>query len=138
MAREPYVDAHRHKKKYQTRTGISHCPPPPLAALGQTYPVCELHSRGSYARSRARAEETGEPLYIAKGCLGCHGASARGRVGPSLAQTELSFEAFLAQLRNPRNIMPAFPHETVAFAHAAGDDRDEFFLGVIFVPRLFP
>lgn len=58
-------------------------------------------------------EETGEPLYIVKGCLGCHGASARGGVGPSLAQTELSFEAFLAQLRNPRNIMPAFPHEVV-------------------------
>ena len=32
------------------------------------------------------AEETGEPLYIVKGCLGCHGASARGGVGPSLAK----------------------------------------------------
>ncbi len=28
--------------------------------------------------------------------------------------------------------------KTVAFAHAAGDDRDEFFLGATFIPRLFP
>ncbi|MBI4540787.1 MAG: c-type cytochrome [Gemmatimonadetes bacterium] len=57
--------------------------------------------------------ESGETLYIEKGCLGCHGASGRGGVGPSLIQTPLSFEAFRAQVRSPRAIMPPFPHEVV-------------------------
>ncbi len=57
---------------------------------------------------------SGERLYIAKGCLGCHGASARGGVGPDLARTPLSFEAFLSQLREPRAIMPSFPQDLVS------------------------
>ncbi|HKY59812.1 MAG TPA: multiheme c-type cytochrome [Gemmatimonadota bacterium] len=56
----------------------------------------------------------GEHLYIARGCLGCHGASGRGGVGPSLAGTRLPIEAFLHQLREPRDLMPAFPHEVVS------------------------
>ena len=60
------------------------------------------------------ANEAAERLYIAKGCLGCHGVSGRGGVGPELARTGLSFEAFLAQVRTPRAIMPAFPDEVVS------------------------
>ncbi|MGH7566327.1 MAG: c-type cytochrome [Gemmatimonadota bacterium] len=62
-----------------------------------------------------RAQENDEPdpfgerLYIGKGCLGCHGASGRGGVGPSLAGTSLAMDAFLHQLRAPRDIMPVFP-----------------------------
>jgi len=59
-----------------------------------------------------------EMLYIQKGCLGCHGASGRGGVGPSLAGTALPLPAFLAQLRQPRGIMPAFPPEAVSDAEA--------------------
>ena len=65
-------------------------------------------------------ESSGEHLYIARGCLGCHGASARGGVGPSLAGTRLPFETFLHQLREPRDIMPAFPHEVVSEDDAEG------------------
>jgi hydroxylamine dehydrogenase len=65
-------------------------------------------------------EDSGEHLYISRGCLGCHGASARGGVGPSLAGTRLQFEAFLHQLREPRDIMPTFPHEIVS-----EDDAEE-------------
>jgi Seven times multi-haem cytochrome CxxCH/Cytochrome C oxidase, cbb3-type, subunit III len=59
-----------------------------------------------------------EALYIQKGCLGCHGASARGGVGPNLAGTALPLPAFLAQLRQPRGIMPAFPPDAVSDAEA--------------------
>jgi hydroxylamine dehydrogenase len=59
-----------------------------------------------------------EMLYIQKGCLGCHGASGRGGVGPTLAGTALPLPAFLAQLRQPRGIMPAFPAEAVSDAEA--------------------
>ena len=58
--------------------------------------------------------EQGSVLYIRKGCLGCHGASGRGGVGPSLANTKLSADAFLKQLRTPRAIMPPFPAEVVS------------------------
>jgi hydroxylamine dehydrogenase len=66
----------------------------------------------------AQSDPTPEMLYIQKGCLGCHGASARGGVGPSLAATALPLPAFLAQLRQPRGIMPAFPSEAVSDAEA--------------------
>lgn len=57
---------------------------------------------------------SGERLYISRGCLGCHGASARGGVGPALAATPLPLNAFVRQLRHPRDIMPAFPEEIVS------------------------
>jgi len=56
----------------------------------------------------------GERLFITKGCLGCHGVSGRGGVGPELANTSLPLEAFLAQLRSPRDLMPGFPAEVVS------------------------
>jgi mono/diheme cytochrome c family protein len=35
----------------------------------------------------------GADIYIRKGCLGCHGASGRGGVGPQLARTSLTLDA---------------------------------------------
>ena len=61
----------------------------------------------------------GQRLYITKGCLGCHGASGRGGVGPSLAGTGLPLDAFLHQLRQPRQYMPPFPPAAVSDAEAA-------------------
>jgi hypothetical protein len=46
--------------------------------------------------------------------LGCHGASARGGVGPNLGRSRLSFQQFLDQLRKPRKLMPTFPHAIVS------------------------
>jgi multi-heme cytochrome with CxxCH motif/cbb3-type cytochrome c oxidase subunit III len=68
--------------------------------------------------SWARESEPGAELYIAKGCLGCHGASGRGGVGPPLANTSLTADAFMGQLRHPRGIMPAFPTSVVTDADA--------------------
>jgi hydroxylamine dehydrogenase len=62
--------------------------------------------------------ERGSELYISKGCLGCHGASGRGGVGPFLGNTKLTPDAFLAQLRQPRGLMPRFPVETVTDGEA--------------------
>jgi hydroxylamine dehydrogenase len=64
---------------------------------------------------QAQGEQAnGERLFIAKGCLGCHGASGRGGVGPELGQTPLTLEAFLGQVRAPRSRMPPFPSEAVS------------------------
>jgi hydroxylamine dehydrogenase len=58
--------------------------------------------------------QTGARLYIEKGCLGCHGTSGRGGVGPSLANTRVAFDGFLKQLRNPRGLMPPFHASVVS------------------------
>ncbi|MDT8437370.1 MAG: multiheme c-type cytochrome, partial [Gemmatimonadota bacterium] len=60
--------------------------------------------------------DDGEFLYIARGCLGCHGASGEGGVGPSLTGTALDFETFVGQVRSPRQFMPPFPPEAVSEA----------------------
>jgi len=66
------------------------------------------------AHLMAQGPPSGERLFIAKGCMGCHGASGRGGVGPTLAGTALPFDAFVHQLREPRGIMPTFPPEAVS------------------------
>lgn len=50
---------------------------------------------------------TSDPdLFVSAGCSTCHGPAAAGALGPTLASTDLSFEAFLEQLRSPRGMMP--------------------------------
>jgi hypothetical protein len=68
--------------------------------------------------SLAAPDERGMELYIGKGCLGCHGASGRGGVGPVLAHTALPLDSLLRQLRQPRGIMPAFPGQVVSDVEA--------------------
>jgi mono/diheme cytochrome c family protein len=60
----------------------------------------------------------GADLYIRRGCLGCHGASGRGGVGPTLANTKLTADAFVGQLRHPRGIMPPFHERIVSDSEA--------------------
>lgn len=45
-------------------------------------------------------------LFVTAGCAACHGSSAEGDLGPTLANTGLTFVAFLEQLRDPRGVMP--------------------------------
>ncbi len=54
--------------------------------------------------------EAGRKLYVATGCGACHGLAAQGSTssGPRLAPAPLEFEAFLAQMRKPRNEMPPY------------------------------
>jgi acetolactate synthase-1/2/3 large subunit len=54
----------------------------------------------------------GKRLYLADGCFTCHGRSGQGGAfngpAPSLAKTEMPFDGFKAQLRDPANDMPAY------------------------------
>lgn len=78
--------------------------------------MCLFTLAGSAFAQEGRLESAGDRFFISKGCLGCHGASGRGGVGPELARTPLSFDAFLSQVREPRAIMPAFGEEIVSEA----------------------
>lgn len=59
----------------------------------------------------------GKQLYIATGCFECHGRAGQGGAfntpAPRLAQTQLPFEGFEGQLRNPTNDMPAYSEQAM-------------------------
>ncbi|HBY94091.1 MAG TPA: hypothetical protein DEP84_09045 [Chloroflexi bacterium] len=57
---------------------------------------------------------TGEALYRYLGCFACHGDRAEGIFGPRLAGTPLSVEQLRAQVRIPRDRMPAYSPERVS------------------------
>jgi len=92
-----------------------------------------LAATGALAQDRDDDEDSGERLYISRGCMGCHGASGRGGVGPALAGTPLPIDAFLGQIRHPRDIMPAFPEEVVS-----EDDAEEIHEYLQDLPRDLP
>ncbi len=54
----------------------------------------------------------GKRVYLADGCFTCHGRVGEGGnyygVTPTLAKTQLPFEAFKQQLRDPARVMPPF------------------------------
>jgi mono/diheme cytochrome c family protein len=54
----------------------------------------------------------GKMLYLATGCFECHGRAGQGGAfngpAPILARTQLPYEAFAQQLRNPSNDMPTY------------------------------
>ncbi|HXQ51381.1 MAG TPA: c-type cytochrome [Stellaceae bacterium] len=56
--------------------------------------------------------ETGKKLFLADGCYECHGRVGQGGAfngpAPILAQTQLPFDAFKQQLREPSADMPAY------------------------------
>ena len=69
----------------------------------------------------------GKRLYLADGCFTCHGRFGQGGnfngPAPLVAKTEMPFEAFEAQLRNPANDMPAYSdallsHQDIADIYA--------------------
>jgi mono/diheme cytochrome c family protein len=55
---------------------------------------------------------SGKRVYLADGCFTCHGRSGQGGAfngpAPSLAKTDMPFDGFKAQLRDPANDMPAY------------------------------
>ncbi|MDB5405583.1 MAG: hypothetical protein JWL84_495 [Rhodospirillales bacterium] len=54
----------------------------------------------------------GKKIYLADGCYECHGRVGQGGAfngpAPILAKTQLPYEAFAQQLRNPSNDMPTY------------------------------
>src|SRR5262245_38943009 len=54
----------------------------------------------------------GKRVYLADGCFTCHGRAGQGGAyngpAPVLAKTEMPFEGFKMQIRNPSKDMPAY------------------------------
>jgi mono/diheme cytochrome c family protein len=54
----------------------------------------------------------GNKVYLADGCFMCHGRSGQGGAyngpAPVLAKTQMPFDGFKNQLRNPVDDMPAY------------------------------
>ena len=68
---------------------------------------------GAQAQEAPRGDAAnGKRLYLTNNCFTCHGHSGQGGAyngpAPVLARTALPFEAFLMQMRNPSNDMPAY------------------------------
>ena len=68
---------------------------------------------GAQAQDAPRGDAAnGKLLYLGNNCFTCHGHSGQGGAFngpvPVLARTALPFEAFLMQMRNPSNDMPAY------------------------------
>ena len=65
--------------------------------------------------------ENGKAHYTTDGCYQCHGTLGNGAAisGPRLSYTELPFEAFLMQLRQPANEMPPYEAKIISDATVA-------------------
>jgi mono/diheme cytochrome c family protein len=74
---------------------------------------------GLAVSSALRAQEAppgdvgnGKRLYLTDGCFTCHGRSGQGGnfngPAPRLAKTEMPFDGFKGQVRDPANDMPAY------------------------------
>ena len=101
-----------------------------------------LETRGN-AQGAGNAAH-GRELYLATGCFECHGRNGQGGAfngpAPPLARTELGFEAFREQLRQPANDMPAYPAvvmsdqdvaDLLAFVRALPGPRSPADIGIL-------
>jgi mono/diheme cytochrome c family protein len=65
----------------------------------------------------------GQRIYLADGCFTCHGRVGQGGnyygTTPMLAKTELPFEGFKQQLRDPVRVMPPYSQTVVSDKEAA-------------------
>jgi len=65
----------------------------------------------------------GQRVYLADGCFTCHGRVGQGGnyygATPMLAKTELPFEGFKQQLRDPVRVMPAYSEAVLSDKEAA-------------------
>jgi mono/diheme cytochrome c family protein len=81
------------------------------AALAATFLMMGAPARSQDAAPQGNAEN-GKRVYLADGCFSCHGRVGQGGqyYGPTpvLAHTELPFDAFAQQLREPADNMPPF------------------------------
>jgi len=61
--------------------------------------------------------DSGKRIYLADGCFLCHGRVGQGggynSLVPALAKTELPFEPFKLQLRQPAEDMPAYSEKVL-------------------------
>ena len=85
--------------------------------------AASLVSGIAFAQQAAPAgnAENGKKHFISDGCWQCHGMTGNGAAltGPRLAQTQLPFDAFVMQLRQPSNDMPPYEAAVVTQQTAA-------------------
>ena len=63
----------------------------------------------------------GKSLFMSVGCYACHGTVGQGATptGPRLAPNPPPLEAFLKELRSPRNVMPPYAERLLPDAAVA-------------------
>ncbi|HEY6259390.1 MAG TPA: cytochrome c [Xanthobacteraceae bacterium] len=88
-----------------------------LAAFGAVDPSAR-------AQDAPRSDAAnGQRIYLADGCFTCHGRSGQGGnyygVTPILAKTQLPFEGFKMQVRNPVRVMPPYTEAVLSDKEAA-------------------
>ena len=92
------------------------------------FAVAALASTMAWAQDAPQGDAAnGKRIYLADGCFTCHGRSGQGGnyngPAPILAKTEMPFDGFEGQLRNPANDMPAYSdallsHQDIADIYA--------------------
>ncbi len=83
--------------------------------------LCANPALAQQAGAPAGNIENGKKHYTTDGCYQCHGTVGNGAAltGPKLANTELPFEAFLMQLRQPSNDMAPYEAKIISDATVA-------------------
>ena len=78
--------------------------------------LCANSALAQQAAAPAGDIENGKKHYTTDGCYQCHGTLGNGAAltGPKLANTELPFDAFLMQLRQPSNDMPPYEAKIIS------------------------
>ena len=62
-------------------------------------------------------QDTGRDRYAGSGCAACHGERGEGSaLGPGIASGALALAEFIAYLRAPTGVMPAYPADTLTDA----------------------
>lgn len=74
--------------------------PGPTVSVAATLPTI----KPTQAPPTSGSAVNGQQLFIAQGCIACHGQMAQGDYGPKIAGTKLTYLQVLAQVRNPKNI----------------------------------
>ena len=79
---------------------------------------------GAFAQDAPQGDAAnGKRVYLADGCFTCHGRVGQGGnyygATPVLAKTQLPFEGFKMQMRNPSRVMPPFPEAVLSDKEAA-------------------
>ncbi|HMS55919.1 MAG TPA: c-type cytochrome [Fimbriimonadaceae bacterium] len=66
-----------------------------------------LVTASAFAQGEPIPEATKTEVYSTSNCLGCHGQSAMGGLGPPIAKTKLTYDQFLLVVRKGKGMMPA-------------------------------
>ncbi len=66
------------------------------------------------AQEPVKVAEAGKDVYSSTSCMGCHGMSAMGGLGPPIAQTKVTDEDFATIVRKGKGMMPATPADQLS------------------------